>query len=260
MANLEAMITMNCSFDLLYYLTRPAGSNINLHKHKCYELVYYISGFGKTNIAGKNYSYQQNSFAIIEPNSLHDEYRIKDTDVLFIGFRCCECAIILKNGIYKDSATHDIFKILLLLKKELLMKLPHYQIKQESLLMDLLVILARMSAPSGNQEQDLSHIERFISENYTLDINYQTMAELSGYSYSRFRHVFKEVYGLSPHQYLLQARLKNAHLMLLETRYPLTRISEENRFASQSQFCSLFRKAYGYTPGKLRKLLNSDYN
>ncbi|HEY5561548.1 MAG TPA: AraC family transcriptional regulator [Clostridiaceae bacterium] len=245
---------MDCSFDFLYYLTRPGGSNINFHKHKCYELVYYMAGSGKTNIGGKPYSYEQNSFAIIEPNSLHDEERTKETEVLFIGFQCIECPIVLKNGIYKDYPSHDILKILLLLKTELLGKNPYYKIKLKSLLMDLFVSLGRLSSSSENQELDLSHIERFISENYTFDINYQTLAELSDYSYDRFRHIFKEVYGLSPHQYLIQVRLKSAHRMLLETSYSITRISEENCFASQSQFCSLFKKAYGCTPGKLRRL------
>ena len=252
MANWGCKTKMQCSLDFLYYLTRPALSIIYFHKHQCYELVYYLTGTGSTNIDGKDYNYCQGSFSIIEPTILHDEHRHKDTDVIFIGFQYDGCPVEVKNGLYIDDQSQNILKILLLLKDELLEKKAYYQIKLDSLLKDLVVSIARMSSADNSYKGNLSHVHHFLKENFHQVINYHTLAELSGYSYDRFRHKFKEVYGLSPHQYIIRLRLENAHKMLLETNHSISRISQENGFSSESQFGSLFKKTYGCTPGQVR--------
>ena len=245
---------MNCRLEFLYYLTRAANNDIGLHKHGCYELVYYISGQGATKIDGADFQYAPGTFAIIRPDTLHDERHKTKTDVLFIGFRFSNLPVELRNGLYKDTPSKSIFRVLQKLKDEMLGKKAFYELKLESYLQELTVeIIRALSIIGTGIKRDFSYIEHFLSENYFNDVDFNTVAELSGYSYHRFRHIFKEVYGLSPYHYVMRLRLDNAGKMLASTDYPILRIAQENGFSSQSQFCSLFKRMYGCTPKCYRK-------
>jgi len=50
----------------------------------------------------------------------------------------------------------------------------------------------------------------------------------------------------------MQLRLQNAANMLKSTSFSISRIALETGFSDASQFCSLFRKNYGCTPGQFR--------
>jgi AraC-like DNA-binding protein len=243
---------MNCCLEFLYYLTRSEGSSIQFHMHECYELVYYIKGAGITNINNQDYDYSDNSFSIIRPGILHDEKHNYDTDVLFIGFKNIPVSIEFNNSIYFDDNSKSIMKILLKIKTEILEKKPHFDLRVHSLLLELIVEIARMDTLKPNSKIDFTHIKNFLDENYTQEINCNTLAELSGYSYHRFRHIFKDIYGISPYRYAMRLRLQNAAKLLKTTTYTISRIGLENGFSNESQFCSLFRKMHGCTPGFYR--------
>ena len=68
-----------------------------------------------------------------------------------------------------------------------------------------------------------------------------------------FHAQFKDSVGLTPHQYLLKARLDRAARLLRETPLPLVRIAEECGFSSQSALTTATRRYLGLTPRGLRK-------
>jgi len=243
---------MGCSLEFLYYLSHTAGSAVNFHKHNCYELVYYIEGRGTTAIGDNEFSYEKNTFTVIQPGYMHDEKHYKKTDVLFIGFKYDGGGISLDNCLMCDDISQRVLKILLGMKKEMIGKKSHYELMLQGMLMELLVEIARLSSVKSNSETDFTQIKNFLDENFSRQIDCNILAELSGYSYHRFRHLFKELYGLSPYQYLMQIRLWNAADMLKSTSFSVSRIALETGFSDVSQFCSLFRKKYGCTPGQFR--------
>ena len=53
--------------------TKTKNTYINYHSHEYYELVYYLSGSGKTEIGGKMFKFSDNSFALIPGDTEHDE-------------------------------------------------------------------------------------------------------------------------------------------------------------------------------------------
>lgn len=243
---------MNCSLEFLFYLTRQGGSSIGEHQHSCFELVYYITGEGSTNIGGTVYKYQPNCFAIIPPETVHDEIRVEDSNLLFIGFQVNPCDIELNSGVYIDPAPNNIFRVLHKIKSEMLDKKPHFKIRLESLLIELIVEIDRMNTEEKVKRNELSYIENYLNENFSDDINYQILSEVAGYSYHRFRHIFKEVYGQSPHQYTQSLRIKNACKLLLEKSTAISSIAQETGFSSESYFCSIFKREFGCTPGEYR--------
>lgn len=76
------------------------------------------------------------------------------------------------------------------------------------------------------------------------------MCALSEYHFAR---MFRESFGLPPHQYLLARRLAHARQLLRSTRQPLGEIALACGFASASHFTHRFRQAMHGTPGEYRQ-------
>jgi AraC family transcriptional regulator len=78
------------------------------------------------------------------------------------------------------------------------------------------------------------------------------MAAMAGITPSHFCRVFKKATGVSPHQYVMKARLDKAQQMLVQTDLTLAAVSEALGFTSQSHFSRAFRGYAGVTPNDYR--------
>ncbi len=65
--------------------------------------------------------------------------------------------------------------------------------------------------------------------------------------------VFKKEYGLTPHKHLTNLRLEEALRLLVETTRSEEEIAFSVGFSDFSVFYKAFMKAYGHTPGAVRK-------
>ena len=74
---------------------------------------------------------------------------------------------------------------------------------------------------------------------------------MSGLSPRHFCRAFREAYHLSPHAYLLQARLRRAK-QLIARGVPLSSAAAAAGFADQSHLHRHFRRATGTTPARYR--------
>ncbi|MGN0840252.1 MAG: helix-turn-helix transcriptional regulator [Candidatus Ornithospirochaeta sp.] len=68
-----------------------------------------------------------------------------------------------------------------------------------------------------------------------------------------FRH-FQSELGITIDEYVIECRLREAKSLLKYTDKSLTEISNYLCFSSQSHFQNLFKKHYGITPLKYRKM------
>ena len=250
---------MGSQIDFIFRAIRKKNEYINNHRHDCMELVYYISGKGSTSISGTVYEYAAGDFTIIEADTLHDEQSVENTEVLFIGFNKNTTNICLKNGIYRDDTGSKIIHLMENIRQEIFEQPLHYKEKSHLLLDQLIIEIDRMQNASGKKSADLSYIIRYIDENYSQRINIKTMADLSGYSYHHFRHIYKKVTGLSPINYVLVKRLQQAKYLLESTRLSIIEISIECGFSTESQFSSIFKKKIGVNPRVYRKFNNQKF-
>lgn len=244
---------MNCKFQFLYFVTREKAQYIEFHRHSCFEFVYYIKGSGSTTIADTPLKYSNNTFSIISPNTCHDEKHFANTDIIFIGFDYSDPLFPLVSGIYNDSINFKILNILNEMKNELLHKNSFYEIKLDILTAELLLEFGRIIENPNPSISKLTYVYKFIDENYNQKIDLQVLAELSGYSYHRFRHIFKEQKGLSPINYIIKKRVDNAVGLLTSTSLSISRIASECGFSSTSQFCSQFRAVIRHSPVEYRQ-------
>ena len=80
-----------------------------------------------------------------------------------------------------------------------------------------------------------------------------TLAQQCGISEVYFRKIFKETYGVSPHQYVLELRIRHAKALLSEQAATVTAIAEACGFSSVYHFCRAFKQITGMTPMEFAK-------
>ena len=84
-------------------------------------------------------------------------------------------------------------------------------------------------------------------------ITLQSMGEALHISPYYLSHVFKQMSGYSPVQYLLRRRIGEAQTLLITTDFSITRIAEMVGYDTQSYFNLQFTKNVGMPPNKYRQ-------
>jgi len=83
--------------------------------------------------------------------------------------------------------------------------------------------------------------------------DFSVLATLVNLSPSRFRHLFKQVTGTTPAQYLKEVRLRRAAKLLRNTFLTIKQILKQVGLGSNAHFVRDFRKLYGMTPTTYRR-------
>jgi AraC family transcriptional regulator len=79
------------------------------------------------------------------------------------------------------------------------------------------------------------------------------LAAQAGVTPSHFCRIFKKASGVSPHQYVMKARLDRARELLTQSETSVSLIADSLGFTSQSHFTRAFRQFTGRTPGEFRR-------
>lgn len=96
---------------------------------------------------------------------------------------------------------------------------------------------------------------RFIHENLRQDITLSMLADRVSLSPYYFAHLFKEQTGFAPIDYVTQARLNQARILLARTSKSISEIADEVGYASPSCLSNIFKRKEGMAPGRYRHLL-----
>jgi AraC-like DNA-binding protein len=91
-------------------------------------------------------------------------------------------------------------------------------------------------------------VESRVAERHTLE----DMARTAGLSRWHFLRAFRAVTGVTPHQWVLRARLRTAAERLVHTRAPVTEIALDAGFDDLSNFIRTFRAEFGASPRRYR--------
>jgi len=90
------------------------------------------------------------------------------------------------------------------------------------------------------------------------DVSLQSAARQVQLSPFHFLRLFSTVLGVTPHQYLVRARLRRAARLLIETGQSVTSVALEAGFADLSNFVRTFHRAAGASPGHFRRAARGD--
>lgn len=118
---------------------------------------------------------------------------------------------------------------------------------------DFVQRVAQQKIPKGVSKAVYSSIE-YISNHINEPISIDEIVEVSGKSRAYIFRSFQSELGMTIGKYIIECRLREAKSLLKYTDKSLTEISNYLCFSSQSHFQNLFKKHYGITPLKYRKM------
>jgi AraC-like DNA-binding protein len=108
---------------------------------------------------------------------------------------------------------------------------------------------ARDDAVDGS----LSRAVLYMSEHCDQTTSNTLLAKLCGISVRTFERQFLVTYGLPPHEYLRQLRVRMSCRLLVFSKRSITEIAGQLGFADQSHFTKEFKRLYGETPNSYRE-------
>lgn len=112
--------------------------------------------------------------------------------------------------------------------------------------------------PSDNKAAVISRTRlqlmmQYIHAHYSENISLEDIADAAAVGKSTALRIFQDGIKITPVNYLIKYRLKQAALMLAGTRKKAAVISIETGFNNLDHFCRSFKKTYGITPTEYRK-------
>ncbi len=113
------------------------------------------------------------------------------------------------------------------------------------------------SAPTGRETRRVIETIRLVESDTSQPLELKAMAAVAGMSKYHFLRVFRRLTGLTPHQYLISARMRRAALALASSRRPVIAVALDAGFGDLSTFNRTFRTVFGLTPTQYRDLRRS---
>jgi AraC-like DNA-binding protein len=254
---------MHCHVKSLVYYEHQPQDYVLLHKHTTFECVFYQEGSGVLGAGGEILPYQAPCFAITRPGVRHDE-STKEFSKVWITLFLCDQPELLPDvplaSLSAEQAKHlqETYEKMVIEQRE---DRPFRRETMDVLFEEILFDVLRGCAARGKREDSALIIKKaknYIRENFKLDIDFAFIAKTFGYSYDRFRHIFKDETGVSVEQYLLNQRLDEAKRLLTETDLPIFQVAADCGFASPIYFNNFFKSRLHISPLVFRQSTRKD--
>ncbi|MEF2243512.1 helix-turn-helix transcriptional regulator [Paenibacillus sp. IITD108] len=262
------------------------GSSVNYnpvlhyHTHSQYEIYYFHGGKANYIINDRIYVLEPGDLFLLHGMTMHkahvdpdtayhrttihfDPYYFKKfiqpsyTPDLLIPFRKLHNVRLQLRGEEKLAMEARLSSMLKLYKEQTDYSLQRFQAQ----MLDLMIVIHELCQkplqdipefPSAREEhvqRIISYIEQNFQEELTLEL-IQSELHLSKYYLAK---TFKEITGMTIFYFLMQRRIYEAKLMLIEDDMPITNIGYEVGFKHPSHFSRAFKQHTNKTPEQYRK-------
>ena len=158
----------------------------------------------------------------------------------------------------QDLQLHQVAMLLLAeLKSNGIMGRLYVESLTQILVIHLLRHYSTLTRPITFEDRSLTRTQLqqaidYIHTSLDRDLSLAELASVVNISPTYFASLFKRAVGTSPHQYVIQQRVKWAKEMLLKTDLAIADIALQAGFSSQSHLTQQFKRLTGMTPKQIR--------
>jgi AraC-like DNA-binding protein len=240
-----------------------------LHNHpECTEILLILEGEGTYKIDGIDFKVEPQSIVIYNQGVWHEERGVihKPHKMLYVAFSNFNIEGLPEGYLIGKGVPPVIpienFLLVEEIFKELVKEDGSNDFESNWVARNLAgvllgFILRNIYKRSSNRKKSNSHkiiveVKHYIQENYHQNITLQELARISYISPYYLSHLFKELTGLTPFQYLMKYRIEVSKHLLLNSNLTINEITYQVGYQSETHFQNLFKKIVGTTPGKYR--------
>lgn len=106
----------------------------------------------------------------------------------------------------------------------------------------------RIIKSEDKRHEYVASIAKYMVEHYREDISFNALCHMYGYSYSSFRHLFKQRYGKSPNDFIIGLRIEKASELLYTGKYTISEVAYLVGYNDSAYFSRIFKKRKGCSP------------
>jgi len=110
------------------------------------------------------------------------------------------------------------------------------------------------------QSSRLQVMLQFIHDNYKTSITLEDIAKSTNISKSSALEIFRSGIGQAPISYLIIYRIRQAAILLRDTKRTISYVSSSTGFSSDTYFCRKFKEYYKVTPSEYRRQTLRNYS
>jgi AraC-like DNA-binding protein len=110
----------------------------------------------------------------------------------------------------------------------------------------------RVVAPAQIRPMAVRRAIEYMHSNLAHSVHLEDIAGVANMSVFHFCRVFRAATGMTPHRFLIEARVEKVKMLLLQGGQNLAAIADDAGFSDQSHMSKVFRKWVGITPTKFR--------
>lgn len=241
------------------------------HQHPCYrpsglpdyQFLYCTSGEGNYIISNNSYTISAGMGILMQPNTVHEYYAIKEPWSTF-WIRFCGYAtsclneseeIQMNQPFYIHNLDHLMYlhqKLYASAKQSGLLNNNEVSLNLYHFLLEYPTCIGTTPGSKPTQAQ-LSEVIQYIESHYEEDISLETLAKIISVTPQHLCRLFKNTYHMRPLEYIRDYRLSQAkNLLLSKEDITLKEVAFQVGFHDLSYFCATFKRAEGMTPKEFR--------
>ncbi len=264
--------------EILFDMTRHClNYPVPEHGHTCIEIVLVLTGTAVQYLDGRRMNVYPGSVSIIRPGCVHrfvvekqcevcnlscapDLFRALGVDLSFLHNREAlflsetgSCSLQL-TGILFHDVRNLLFRMFQIYREE---GTPGRKLQLRTFFSMLLILLSQAwTPPIKRSDFRLTETADYMDSHYSEPLRLDLLARRAGMSKNQFLRRFRQEFGTTPIQYLLELRMKHACILLEQSDLTIDRIASATGFCDGNYFIKLYRKRFQCSPGKNRNRLN----
>ncbi|MBQ4861618.1 AraC family transcriptional regulator [Pseudoalteromonas sp. MMG013] len=247
--------------------------NFSRHSHEGYTIGVIESGAQQFYRTGGNHIAPQHSIILVNADEVHNGCSATESGWAYQAmyptphvFEAISEELGTGRGApyFPDAVVYDPYLANLLRAMFTTLGESDNRLVRESLIYSSLIKLVVRHSKSLDKGLPLSRanvslglVKQFLDEHPDSDVSLRELSGLAGVSACHLLRAFQKQFGLPPHKYQIQARLRMAKRLLRQGRNQLD-VALTCGFHDQSHFHRHFKRMMGVTPGHYAKAVASN--